>query len=71
MLKHYLINQRVIIKHLESKIELEIKHYSQHIGYIKGIKILEKGTFLYLIEFLNHNRIWVIDNELQSFSQNY
>ena len=65
MANHYFINQTLWIhqetytfnsKNLESK---------QKSGTIKGLKRYNKNTTLYLIEFLNHNRIWIIEKEIQ------
>lgn len=36
------------------------------IMYIKGAKRLKEGSSIYLIELLDHNRIWVTKQELQS-----
>lgn len=42
------------------------KIYSQKTyGTIKGIKTNFKNSKLYLIEFFNHNRIWIIDREFK------
>lgn len=67
----YLIDQEVLITKFNCKTNLEIQYYSQQIGIIKGIKKLRNNFTIYLIEFLNHNRIWVVVNELKSCHNNY
>ena len=63
MVQNYFIDQIVWIHH-EVSIFNPHKIYSQKTyGKIKGIKIKDKSSKLYLIEFLNHNRIWIIDKE--------
>jgi hypothetical protein len=66
MLKHYNINQRVIIKNLKYIIDTEINYETQQSGYIKGVKISPINPVLYLIELLNYNRIWVVAHEVKS-----
>ena len=63
----YIINQQVRTTRFDCKINLEIQYYSNQTGIIKGIKKLKHNTFIYLIEFLNHNRIWIMTQELQSY----
>lgn len=63
----YIINQQVRIIRFDCKINLEIQYYSNQIGVIKGIKKLKHNTFIYLVEFLNHNRIWAMIQELQCY----
>lgn len=67
----YFINQKVLIMKFNCKIELEIQCYSLKIGVIKGIKKLRNNFNIYLIEFLNHNRIWVMAHEIKSFNDHY
>lgn len=59
-----IINHTVQIKEFHCKIDLEIKYYSKQKGKIKGIKTLNNNQKIYLIEFLNYNRIWVTHREL-------
>lgn len=63
----YIINQQVRTTRFDCKINLDIQYYSNQTGIIKGIKKLKHNTFIYLIEFLNHNRIWIMTQELQSY----
>lgn len=63
----YIINQQVRTTRFDCKINLEIQYYSNQTGIIKGIKKLKHNTFIYLIEFLNYNRIWIMTQELQSY----
>lgn len=67
----YLMNQKVLIIKLDCKISLEVQYYSLQIGIIKGIKQLKNNFTIYLIEFLNHNRIWVMGHELKSYNNCY
>lgn len=67
----YFINQKVLIMKFNCKIELDIHYYSLKIGVIKGIKKLRNNFTIYLIEFLNHNRIWVMAHELKPCNDHY
>jgi len=67
MVINQLINQKVIIIKLNYKINSEIQYYSNQVGVIKGIKKINKNIFIYLIEFLNHNRIWVMKQEFKFY----
>lgn len=67
----YLINQKVVIIKLDCKMSLEVQYYSLQIGIIKGIKKLRNNFTIYLIEFLNHNRIWAMEHELKLCSNCY
>lgn len=67
MLINELINKKVIITELNCKINSDIQYYSNQLGLIKGIKKINKSIFIYLIEFLNHNRIWVIKQEFEFY----
>jgi len=66
MLKHYKINQRVVIKNLKYTIDSKMDYFIQQSGYIKGIKTSQINPILYLIELLNYNRIWVVAQEVKS-----
>ncbi len=65
MLLNSYINKIVQIREFRCKIDLEIKYYSNKKGTLKGIKTLEKNTPIYLVEFINHNRIWAIRQEFE------
>jgi len=67
MLINQLINKKVIITKLNCKINSNIQYYSNQAGLIKGIKKMNQNIFLYLIEFLNHNRIWVMKQEFEFY----
>ena len=67
----YLMNQKVLIIKLDCKMNLEIQYYSLQIGIIKGIKKIRNNFTIYLIEFLNHNRIWAMEHELKSCNNCY
>ena len=65
MANHYFINQTLWF-HQETYIfNAKNPDSKQTSGTIKGIKKYNKYTKLYLIEFLNHNRIWIIEEEIQ------
>lgn len=57
------INKIVQIREFHCKINLEIKYYSSKKGQLKGIKILENNIPIYLVEFINCNRIWALRQE--------
>lgn len=60
-------NTVAIIK-FHCKIDSEIQYYLNQKGSIKGIKKINNNLFLYLIEFFNHNRIWVIKQEFTTYN---
>ena len=59
------LNKIVQIREFHCKIHLEIKYYSSKKGQLKGIKVLENNIPIYLIEFINHNRIWALKQEFE------
>jgi len=65
MLVNQLINKKVIVTKLNCKINSNIQYYSNQVGLIKGIKKIDKNIFIYLIEFLNHNRVWLLKQEFE------
>lgn len=67
MLISQLINKKVIITKINCKINSDIQYYSNQVGIIKGLKKMNKNIFLYLIEFLNQNRIWVMKQEFEFY----
>lgn len=67
MLINQVINKKVIITTLNCKINSEIQYYSNQIGIIKGLKTINKNIILYLIEFLNHNRMWAMKQEFEYY----
>jgi len=67
MLINQLINKKVIITKLNCNINSNIQYYSNQVGLIKGIKKMNQNIYLYLIEFLNHNRIWVMKQEFEFY----
>ena len=65
MEQKYFINKIISFHHNISNFHAP-KIYSQKTyGTIKGIKTNFKNSKLYLIEFFNHNRIWIIDQEFK------
>ena len=67
----FLIGQKVLVTKLDCKTDIEIQYYSSQIGIIKGLKTFKNNFTIYLIEFLNHNRIWVMAHELKSYNGHY
>ena len=65
MEQKYFMNQIVWIHHNTSTFNPHRTYSQKTYGIIKGIKIKYKSSKLYLIEFLNHNRIWIIDQEFK------
>lgn len=65
MLINQLINKKVIVTNLNYKLSSDIQCYANKIGIIKGIKKINENIFIYLVEFFNHNRIWLIQQEFQ------
>ena len=62
--KHF-INQTVSFHYDISKFNPSRIYSQKTYGTIKGIKTNFKNSKLYLIEFFNHNRIWIIDREFK------
>jgi hypothetical protein len=62
---HYGINENVWIYKEICPLKHQRIHFKKTAGIIKGIKRCNKDTSLYLIEFLNHNRIWIIEKEIK------
>lgn len=58
-----MINKTIQIKEIHCTINLEIKYYSNQKGKITGIKSLNNQYYIYLIELLNHNKIWLLKQE--------
>lgn len=52
------------LRAIDYRIGSKIQHYSGKIGTIAGIKILNNYMSIYLIEFMDHNRIWVTKKEV-------
>jgi len=71
MLVNQLINKKVIVIKLKCKINSELQYYSNQVGLIKGIRKINSNIFIYLIEFLNHNRIWVMKQEFKFYYEEY
>jgi len=65
MLPNSHINKIVTIKEFHCKIDSELKYYSNRTGKIKGVKVLQNNITIYLIEFINHNRIWARREEIE------
>ena len=64
------INQKVKTKELYYKIDLARQYYSNKTGTIKGTKSLQHKMPVYLVEFFNHNRIWIAQEELDFATTN-
>lgn len=51
-------------KNKKRSIGEHIQHYSSKKGIIKGIKTMSRYIYLYLVEFADHNRVWIIEKEI-------
>ena len=58
-------NNKVLIKKLYCKINLNLQYYINNKGKLKGIKQNYSHESIYLIEFMNGDRIWVMKKEFQ------
>ena len=56
-------NNKVLIQNLYCKINLNLQYYINNIGKLKGIKKTHSCELIYLIEFINGDRIWVMETE--------
>ena len=65
MKRHYDINENVWIYKETLPLKSQKIHSRKTAATIKGIKRCNKNAILYLIEFLNHNRIWIIEKEIK------
>ena len=63
MAQKYFINQIIGFHHRLSTFNPSRIYSQKTYGTIKGIKKNFKNSKLYLIEFFNHNRIWIIEQE--------
>lgn len=62
-------NRKAKIIKVDQEISPEIQYYSRQIGIIKGIKQFNSHDLIYLIEFLDHCRIWATEKEIQILEQ--
>ena len=58
-------NNKVLIQKLYCKINLNLQYYIHNIGKLKGIKQTYYHESIYLVEFINGDRIWVMKKEFQ------
>lgn len=68
MINTNLINNKTKIRKLYCKINSELQYYTYQIGIIKGIKQTKYKVLIYLVEFPNHNRIWVTQQEFRLYN---
>lgn len=61
-----LMGHKIKTKELQYKISPARQYYSNKEGIIQGIKTTQYKTDIYLVEFLNHNRIWITQEEIKS-----
>lgn len=59
------ISQKVQIQKVCCGIKLDIKYYNSQKGQIIGIKNLNQKKRIYLIEFFNYDRIWLVKHEFK------
>jgi len=69
MRRHYFINKNIWICKETYSLKLQNIHTKKTAGTIKGIKRRHRDSSLYLIEFLNHNRIWITEKEIKKKNQ--
>lgn len=65
MTEHNFIDKNIWICRETYSLKLQNIHTKKIAGTIKGIKRCSKNSTLYLIEFLNHNRIWITEKEIK------
>ena len=58
------INKKIIVAKLHCKVNLNMYSYSRQVGTIKGVKKTWNKINIYLIELLDHSRIWMIEKEI-------
>lgn len=46
-------------------MDLEFKYYYNKKGKVKGIKSLNNNISIYLLEFINYDRIWAMRQEIE------
>ena len=68
MINTKLINYKIKIKEFYCKTDSELQYYTHQIGTIKGVKQVKYKIFIYLVEFLNHNRIWATLQEFEFYT---
>ena len=56
-------NKIIQIKEIHCTINVEMKYYYNQKGSITGIKSINNKENIYLIELLNHNKIWLFKQE--------
>ena len=59
------LEKEVKILDLNHTIPPEITYFYKQIGKIRGIKTLQNNNSIFLIEFKNHDRIWILQKELK------
>lgn len=67
MTQYYYLDQKVIIKLCEIYTHYNKSYYPIMIGLIKGVKTVSNCKVLYLVEFLNYDRIWFTINEVRQY----
>ena len=58
------INKKIMVTKLHYKMNLNIYSCSKQVGTIKGVKKTWNKMNIYLIELLDHSRIWMIEKEI-------
>lgn len=71
MHNNFSINKKVLVFNFSNKLSFAIQYCSQQRGNIKGIKTSPNHDDLFLIEFLNHNRIWAFAHEIKTCYQDF
>lgn len=58
------MKQKITITKYKCNINLKIDYFLHPLATIRGLKKLDENITMYLIEFINYNRIWTIYTEL-------
>lgn len=67
MLKCHYLNRNIKVKNLKYQVRFNMQCYLKKAGKIKGFKKLPNNRTIYLIEFLNQNRIWFAIKEFEEY----
>ena len=58
-------DKEVSIQELNCVMPSEITYFHNKIGKVKGIKTLKSNGKVFLVEFNNHTRMWMLLKELK------
>lgn len=60
------LQEEVNIQEMNCTIPSEITYFHNKTGKVKGAKTLRKDGKVFLVEFNNYNRVWMLPKELKS-----